>query len=79
MCSDRDTRNESLADQLADALSPNPFKRVKSSSTLADSVSRALANDLAGNDPSVTERAVFGGRHPLRTLQQYIMDGLFSR
>jgi hypothetical protein len=52
-----DERNRSLADQFADALSPDPSKRTVAGHTLADQVSQGLTNDLTGNHPG----GLFGG------------------
>ena len=58
--SDPEDRNRSFAEQLGDALSVDPSRRSAAGDNLADRMSQALANDLAGNHPSLLERGLFG-------------------
>ena len=74
---DFDDRNESVLHQLGDALSPDRALQNSSSASWADMVSRSLANDLADNHPTWTQRALFGNGSLAQRVAQHLSDTMF--
>jgi hypothetical protein len=72
-------RNESFTSQLGDALSPNQSRRSRASSRWSDSLSRAMANGIARNNPGLGRRSILGSRHPGPNIQQTLLDDQFTR
>ncbi|HEV3142231.1 MAG TPA: hypothetical protein VGY57_17015, partial [Vicinamibacterales bacterium] len=67
-------RSRSFADQLSDALSPDPTRNTASGTNLADSISQSFANSIAGND-ATGDRDFFGsGTLAEKTTQDYFDD-----
>ena len=75
--SDHEDHHRSFADQLGDALSPDPSRRTAAGDIFADQVSQAMANDLAGNHPSELERGVFGHGSFASQQSQSMLDDIF--
>jgi hypothetical protein len=76
--SDPEDRNRSFAEQLGDALSLDPSRRSAAGDNLADQKSQALANDLAGNHPSLLERGLFGQPGAESQITQSCLDDVFG-
>ena len=76
--SDPEDRNRSFADQLGDALSVDPSRSCAVGDNLPDKMSQALANDLAGNHPSLLERGLFGHAGAESEIAQSYLDNVFG-
>jgi hypothetical protein len=71
-------RNRSFVEQLGDALSPDPTRRAATGDTLADEISQSLANNLAGNHPSLLERGFYGKGSASSKFAQSMFDDAFG-
>jgi hypothetical protein len=71
---ERKTRSQSFNSQVSDGLSYNPVDRARTGVSPADLLSRALANDLTHNRPTLSERAVFGDANPALNAAQGVND-----
>jgi hypothetical protein len=71
-------RNQSFAERLGDALGPDPTRRTATGDTMADQISQSLANNLAGNHPSLLERGVYGKGSASSQIGQSMLDDAFG-
>jgi len=75
MFDDEKDRSKSFADQIADGLSFDPKVNSKTDDTLAETISRAIANDMTKNHP---DRHIFGDGNAAKNTTQDLFDSAFN-